>query len=134
MITMQEVVDWVNSELPVEFKNKPMVPGPRMPDDPNMGAKFQRIEGSGLSVEYLFDSFGFIVEVQSEQNDYASGEAFINAIDKVVIGQGGSRMVGSWWVGDAQRFGGSPTEIDTDDADRYHFQCIYALDVEARIV
>lgn len=133
MMTMQDLIDWIKPQLSPQFANAALIPGSRMPDDPNAGAKFQRLEGSGLSVEYLFDGFGFNVEVQGEQNDYASAEALMFEIDRIVIGQGGSRLIGSYWCADAQRFSGSPAELDTDDADRTHFQCIYSLEIESGI-
>lgn len=131
MMTLDSLITYVKGLLPVGMQDYEIVPGSDMPDTPEPSAKFQRLEGTGLSVEQLFDGMGFQVEVQGKQNDYASAEALAYAIDAALIGNGGSRSIGGKWVLSAQRFSGGPTDLEVDDAERHHLVATYVLDVQS---
>ena len=103
-------------------------------EDPQVPGRFVLLtptSGSGFSTESLFDVTGFQVKSVGDQLDYDGAEDLAWTIDKILVGGGGSRVVAGVWTLGVARFGGGPTQLLEDDADRHHFICNYMVEAES---
>lgn len=99
------------------------------PDVPGKFVWFNPVIGPGLDTEWLTDVRGVEITVAGEQHDYASAEVLAFAVDRWVLGPGGSRMIGATRVVNINRTGGAPYALTYDDADRTQFVCGYLYEV-----
>lgn len=106
-------------------------------DTPNVPGSYVWIApalGPGLDTEWLTDVRACDITVAGDQNDYAGAESLAFAVDRHVLGQGGSRTVANNHVINVSRTGGAPYAIEHDDSERTVFVCGYLHEVYSGVV
>jgi hypothetical protein len=86
--------------------------------------------GAGLDSEQVFDRAGVQLRTIGPQMDYSRGEQLAQDCDRAMLSLQISQYVNNKWTLSIQRAGGSPTLIQKDNGDRYHFYCNYIWEVE----
>lgn len=128
-LTTTGLRDHLRDSLSTDFLNVEWHVGNDEPDVPGKFVWVNSALGPGLATEWLTDVRGFEITVAGEQNDFASAEALAFAVDRVILGSGGSRMVGTTRVVNVTRSGGAPYPLTYDNADRTQFVCGYLHEV-----
>lgn len=107
-------------------------PGPDLPDVPNQFVVLTAVPGGLLDTEYLYDNVGYQVLVVGKQNDYDDAETLALAIDKLYLSIQGQK-VGGGNITHVVRFGGQPSPLLKDEADRWQFVCTYSFHVQSAL-
>lgn len=82
-------------------------------------------DGAGFTTELLFDRPFIRIRTVGKQNDYGYAEALAQDIDNILCAVDGNTVIGSTNVLYITRAGGSPSLLEKDLSDRYHFTCTY---------
>lgn len=133
-ITTSELLEDIRAALAPTFPTVSWEVGMEAPDVPGPYVWVAPSIGPGLAVEWLTDVRGVDITVAGDQYDYAGAEALAFAVDRHVLGQGGSRVVAGHHVINVSRTGGAPYCIERDNAQRTVFVCGYLHEVYSGVV
>ncbi len=103
------------------------------PEGPTSFVWFAPAIGPGLATEWLSDVRGSDVTVAGDQGDFPGAEELAFAVDRHILGDGGTRDVAGKRVINVTRSGGAPYALEYDDANRTRFVCGYLHEVYSGI-
>lgn len=114
--------------------NVEVLQGPELPDTPNPYVLLTFYGGVGFTTAGAFDRqtlqarcVGFQLNPSSARELAMRVDSLLTDIHSVRLGVGPSAP----WCLEIARVGGGPTALLVDDADRTHYTCNYAIEVES---
>lgn len=84
--------------------------------------------GPGLASEELTDRIFISAHVIGQQNDYADAENLAWQLDTMLLQVCSNSVIGNATALYITRTGGSPTLLEKDAAERFHFTCSYLVE------
>ena len=128
-MTLTQYLNACKTALTATFPNVLWYVGVDEPDVATSFVWFAPAIGPGLATEWVTDIRGMEVTAVGDQMDFAGAETLAYAVDRWILGEGGSRLVAGERVINVNRSGGPPYSLLHDNAERTHFVCGYLYEV-----
>lgn len=137
-LTTTKLADWLR---PLCTSGARVYPG-RVPDMPNRVIGITKSGGSGLAMDGLFDTIGFVITCRGAENNLDDSERIAGEVDDILLGKTSTSvdnfLIGSGaesvYVNGIGRVGGEPTQLTLPDSQsRWTFNCTYFAYVSTNV-